>query len=188
MGRIGDIIRIGLDDVVTSDVDVLQRLAGPKSPYTRSSWYGAAKFQKRRDTLFSMSDESLHAKLRNSLSQGYSGSGFMESGVESTISRLLDLIERKFVSTASEYKPMDVAVIVHLFAIDVIGEVTFGAHFGYLDEGQDIFGFLKWNEANTITFAFVAVFPWLSKILHSSWIPDILPKEHDAVGLGPFIR
>lgn len=112
----------------------------------------------------------------------------MESGIDLTIRRLLDLVERKYNSTASEYKPMDVALIIHLFAIDVVGEVTFGIHFGHLDEGEDRFGFLDWNKGNAAILGVVAVLPWLSKIVHSSWIPDILPKEDDATGLGPFIR
>lgn len=185
--KTGDLVRIGPNEVLTSDISVLQRLSALKSPYTRGPWYDTFQFVKGQRNLFSTTNEKAHTVLRNKLGPGYAGSDIMESGVDLTISRLLQLIDRKYLCTDTQYRPMDFAFIAHLFAIDVIGEVTFGKPFGFLDEGVDNFGFLKWNEANMPIFMTVATLPWLAKIVHFSWFPDVLPKETDTVGLGRFI-
>lgn len=112
----------------------------------------------------------------------------MEEAVDRQITRLLNLIEKKFVSDgASGYKPMDFAAITHLFALDIIGDVTFGKAFGFLDEGDDFYGFLKWNEDFFSVAATSAVLPTLARVMQVWPFSEALPKATDPAGLGKFI-
>lgn len=173
---------------MTSDIDVLRRMTSAKSPYSRGPWYSTFRFMPGQDHVFSTRDEARHTALKTRLGPGYAGTDVMEAAVDAQVRRFVALIDRKYVSTAREYRPVDFAVITHLFAMDVIGEVTYGGAFGFLDEGRDVFGFLKWNDEVLVTLVVVSTLPWLVKIVHSWPFTLFLPKETDKVGLGRFIR
>jgi hypothetical protein len=62
---------------------------------------------------------------------------------------------------------MDFAIITHLYALDAVGEFTFGKPYGFLDDCEDLFGYLKWNEdffPSAMTFS---TLPFLSKIFQT---------------------
>jgi hypothetical protein len=111
----------------------------------------------------------------------------MEACVERQVVRLLGLVDRKFVSRGRAYRPVDAAVLMHYFAMDVIGAVSYGQEFGFLDEGVDIFEYLKWNDQVLVGLVLVSALPWLAKVAHTWPFSMALPKEGDAIGLGRFI-
>lgn len=71
-GLIGSLVRIGPNDLVTDDPEILRRMMGVRSPYTRGPWYDAMRFDPARDNLLSMRDDEAHTKLRNKMAAGVS--------------------------------------------------------------------------------------------------------------------
>jgi hypothetical protein len=113
----------------------------------------------------------------------------MEDSVERQVLRLISLIERKFVTKdTSSIITMNLAAITHFFALDVIGDSTFGDAFGFLDEGHDHYGFLKWNEDFFSVAATSATLPDLARIMQFWPFSEALLKATDPVGLGRFLR
>lgn len=105
------------------------------------------------------------------------------------LNRLVDLINKKFVSNGSaNQKPMDFAAATHLFALDIIGDLTFGKAFGFLDEGDDTYGFIKWNEDFLLASITAAVLPTVARIVEWWPLSELLPKATDPTGLGKFIK
>jgi hypothetical protein len=51
---------------------------------------------------------------------------------------LIDLIERKYVSTAIKSAPMDLGEKINFFSLHTIGEVAYSKPFGALGKDQDI--------------------------------------------------
>ncbi|EON98757.1 putative pisatin demethylase protein [Phaeoacremonium minimum UCRPA7] len=151
--KYGSLARIGPNELVTDDPEVLRKMMGVRSAYTRGPWYDAMRFDPTKDNLFSMRDEVAHTKLRGKMTAGYSGkeNESMESTVEVQIARLVDLIESRYISSDLVYNPMDFAQKGQYFTLDVISALAFGDPFGYLEEDDDVFNYIK------ITSSFIPI-------------------------------
>jgi len=83
--RLGSLARIGPNDLVTSDPDVLRKIMSVRSAYTRGpckspppmsfvslnqEGYDAWKLEAGKANLFCMRDEAAHIKLRNRMTAG----------------------------------------------------------------------------------------------------------------------
>ena len=111
----------------------------------------------------------------------------MESSIEVVIARLVDLIERKYLSTAKEYRPMDLAQKGQFFTLDVISELAFGQAFGYLDQDDDVYDYIKITNSFIPVMLVLANVPALARLLQSRWFRGLMPKESDKLGFGAFI-
>lgn len=98
------------------------------------------------------------------------------------------IIDEQYVVKAGEDKPMDLAVITQFLALDIVGDMTFGKPFGFLDEGKDIFGWIKWNEGFFPIASTCATFPFLATTVQTWPFSEALPKSTDKEGLGCFIK
>ena len=54
--------------------------------------------------------------------------------MDSCISKLLE----KMTQAAHENAPVDMSLLLHLFAFDCLGEINTSKQFGFLDSGQDV--------------------------------------------------
>jgi hypothetical protein len=111
----------------------------------------------------------------------------MESTIEAHISRLVELIETKYISTTNEYRPMDLAQKVQYFTLDVISDLSFGEAFGYLRQDGDVFDYIKITGSFIPIMLILANVPVLANILHSRVFRGLFPKDSDKVGFGAFI-
>jgi len=66
----GSLVRIGPNDLVTDDADILRRMNALRSPYVRSDWYNATAFSHELNHAFCETDERRHNELRNKLIPG----------------------------------------------------------------------------------------------------------------------
>jgi hypothetical protein len=66
----GSRARIGPNDPVTNDPDILRRMLAVRSLYTRGLWYDAIRFDPARDNLLSMRDEDAYTSLRSKMAAG----------------------------------------------------------------------------------------------------------------------
>ncbi|KAM0811468.1 putative Pisatin demethylase [Seiridium cardinale] len=120
----------------------------------------------------------------------YNGMTVAEQSIDRQLLRFIDLIERKFLSNEDGhlYKPVDFALITHLYSMDVVGDWTFGKPFGFLEDGIDIYGYIAWNEGFFPFVTMASTFPFLSKVLQTWPFSELLPKPTDSIGLGRFMK
>lgn len=111
-----------------------------------------------------------------------------ESGIDRQILEFIDLLDRKYVSTASETRSFDLSEKTQFFALDVIGDISLGKAFGYLAKDEDLFNYNQINESSLPVMNVVSVLPWLTHIIHRWPLSLILPKEGDQVGFGRLMR
>ncbi|KAF2734130.1 cytochrome P450 [Polyplosphaeria fusca] len=185
----GSLARIGPNELVTDDPDVLRRINAVRSAYTRGPWYNAMKFEPGRDNLFSMRDDAAHTRLRNRMAAGYSGkeNESMEGTIETQIAKLVELIQKKYISAAEGYQPMDFAQKAQYFTLDVISALAFGQAFGYMEHDDDPFDYIQITKAYIPFMLVLANVPSLADLLHSRFFRSALPKESDKLGFGAFI-
>jgi len=63
--KYGSIARIGPNELVTNDPDVLRRMSAVRSLYTRGEWYDGARLEPEHDSMFSERNEERHNMLRS---------------------------------------------------------------------------------------------------------------------------
>ncbi|KAK3348834.1 cytochrome P450 [Lasiosphaeria hispida] len=187
--KYGSLARIGPNELVTDDPELLRRMMAVRSAYTRGPWYDALRFDPTRDNLLSQRDDVAHNQLRAKMAAGYAGKEnlSMEATIETQISKLIHLIETKYLSTTSEYRPMDLAQKVQYFTLDVISDLAFGSAFGYLTQDGDVFDYIKITTSVIPVMLVLANIPSLANLLQSRLFRGLLPKETDALGFGAFI-
>lgn len=66
----GHLVRIGPNQLVTDDPDVLRHLWAVRSPYKKGPFYEAVRFNPERDNLVSLRDDQAHAVLRAKMAAG----------------------------------------------------------------------------------------------------------------------
>ncbi|KAI4866921.1 cytochrome P450 [Hypoxylon rubiginosum] len=166
-------LRIGPNDLLVSSPAMVRHMNSVRSPYLRSNWYRAQRIDPYRDNLLSLSDTAQHDKLKARLAAGYSGkeNPAIETGVDEQLERLVALIKRKYISTASEFCPLDLAPTTMFFAVDTISRIAFGKAFGNLDEDRDIYSFHKFAEVSSMKGSAFAEIPWLGKMF---FFPPVL--------------
>ncbi|KAL2157261.1 hypothetical protein VTH06DRAFT_6301 [Thermothelomyces fergusii] len=185
----GSLVRVGPNEVITDDPDVLRRIMAVRSPYIRGPWYEAFRVDPSKDNVLTMREDSAHAARRAKILPGYSGKEnlSMESSIDTQIARLIELIETKYLSTKEVYRPMDWGVKAQYFTLDVIGDLAWGQPMGFLERDADVFDYIKITTASATAMMIVATYPTLARILQSRILRFLLPKDTDQVGLGALI-
>ncbi|KAG2027589.1 hypothetical protein GB937_000028 [Aspergillus fischeri] len=153
------------------------------------NWYKAVRLNSEVDNVLSVIDNKEHHRLRSHLMPGYGGKGIAneEQLVDQQITKLVALIEQRYISTQTDLRPCDLARTMQYLTQDVITAVGFGKPAGYLEANSDIHGILETSEALHRPVHMVTLLPTLRKILESRLLKPFHPKPHDQSGVGRFL-
>lgn len=90
--KYGPLARIGPNDLITDDPDIIRRMSAARSTYRRSGWYGAMKLNPYEESMFSLRDTTTHDKLKHRCAAGYAGkeNPTIESGVDFGIAGFIE--------------------------------------------------------------------------------------------------
>jgi hypothetical protein len=192
--------------VITDDPQVLRKICGVRSPYTKSSWYKAWRAIPGQDSVFTMTNDAEHqerkAKVAPAVSACVNSHGLstmsnyriqygvkdvepIEKGIDIHVAKLVDLIDRKYITTGSDdYRALDFTRTAQFVALDIISELAWGQAFGFLDQDEDLHDYLKlFDEFFPVMTAIVAIpgLPWLMQ----QWpFSKMSPKPVDKAGFG----
>jgi hypothetical protein len=111
----------------------------------------------------------------------------MEGTIERNIAKFIELIEQKYISTGTEYRPMDLAAKCQYFTMDVISDLAFGEPFGFLDQDGDVYDYIKIIESFLPIVITVGTVPSLVRLYQSRLLRGLFPKDTDKLGFGAFI-
>lgn len=182
----GPLVRIAPDWVVTSDPAEIRRIWSLHSGYSRSPWYRGLRFDPGKDTIITASDNKEHGRVRAHLLPGYQGRGLEdpEPVVDAQLAKFISLIERKYISSPTALRPLDMSNAMQFLTQDIISAIEFGAPFGYLDADADMYGIIAIFEGLLGSVMVMALFPWLVKLLSLPVVRPLLPKPTDPRGPG----
>ncbi|KAK0388572.1 hypothetical protein NLU13_4815 [Sarocladium strictum] len=178
----GSIARIGPNDIITSDPELMKHVLAVRTEYRRSSWYDGMRFNPARDNCLSWRDEDMHMNLRSKMAAGYSGREIenLEAKIDENIAAWMNLLD----SYVAKDQPFDLGLKAQYFTLDVISHIAFGKPFGFIETDSDVYDYIKTTE-ETVPMAMVTtVLPWLAKLLRSPIFKAVLPSERDPLGFG----
>lgn len=108
----------------------------------------------------------------------------MEKDIDDRLLELFELIERKYVSTDSDFRPMDLSRIMTFFTLDVISVIAFGQKFGFIETDSDPFGYIANLQEFLPAIIVFGAYTELQKILRLPLFQAMMPKSTDKRGLG----
>ncbi|KAI5456019.1 benzoate 4-monooxygenase cytochrome P450 [Mariannaea sp. PMI_226] len=187
--KYGPIARIAPNYIVCGDPEEVRRMWSVRSQFDRAAWFKGFRLDPPRDCSLSMRGGAPHAALRSKLSPGYSGrdvSGLHES-IDDGIARFVRLIEEKYLSTDTEYRPVDFARKAQYLMLDLMSKIAFGEAFGFMDRDGDLYDYLSMTETSLPMLQMFSLIPWLIDLLQSPFFKAFMPSERDAVGIGPIM-
>ncbi|KAM7207839.1 Pisatin demethylase 13 [Naviculisporaceae sp. PSN 640] len=184
--KYGPLVRVGPSEVMFSDPDTFKRVNGARSQYTRGPFFEVLRAQPGKDHISSTRSEQRHKELRGKMGPGYAGQqnhGF-EKSLDNVISLFIELLERKYISTDKEYRPVDFSNIASYFTMDVISEIAYGEPFGHLKQDKDVLGYIEQQKASLPVLIILGSMPGLMKLFDHWPFTLLLPSEADKFGLG----
>lgn len=98
------------------------------------------------------------------------------------------LINDRYCSTASDYRPLQFFEKVSYFTLDVIGDVSFGEAFGYLSQDQDLYRYHEIHDSSLPAMNIMSTMPWLARYAQAWPFSKLMPNEHDQIGFGRLMR
>lgn len=185
----GPLVRIGSNTLLTCDPNLLRKMLAVRTPYKRADWYIGMRLDPSRDNIVSQRDDVKHSILKAKMAAGYSGKEVenLEKSIDQNVISWVDLIGRKYLSTNSEFKPLDFGRTTTYFTLDTISSIAFGNPLGDLATDSDVHKYIAMTEKAVPVIILVTVIPWLSKLLQSSIMKRFLPTGKDKLGLGRII-
>ncbi|KAK1997896.1 cytochrome P450 [Colletotrichum falcatum] len=180
--KYGSLARVGPNDLLNDDPELLKRMLAVRSEYRRSDWYDGMRFNPVKNNVLSSRDEDEHSKLRSKMAAGYSGREVenLENKIDQNLSRLFRLIER-YIDAG---KPFDFGRKAQFFTLDVISDLAFGKPFGFVETDSDVYEYIKTTEESLPMFIATTVYPWVIRLFASPLFRALLPSEKDRLGFG----
>ncbi|EON98242.1 putative cytochrome p450 protein [Phaeoacremonium minimum UCRPA7] len=162
-------------------------MSAARSTYARSTWYRAMRLDPYHDTMGSVRDVDIHDALKTKTAAGYAGkeNPALESGIDSQVKALVNLLKKKYLSSSEKLRPADFGKIGQYFTLDTLTSVAFGEPFGFLTKDGDVHQYIKTTEDLVNLIPTFAEIPWLQRIFLSDWMLRLIgPKETDDKGVG----
>ncbi|KAE8443237.1 hypothetical protein EG329_002105 [Mollisiaceae sp. DMI_Dod_QoI] len=184
--KYGPLARIGPNDIITTDINLIHRIQAARSPYGRSNWYRGFRLAPRIDNVLSQTDDKLHTKRRAQLSPGFSLKN-QEAIIDSHVTKLISLIKNKYLSNEKESKVVDLAQKLQFFALDVVMDIATGSPFEDLIHDEDRYEYLKSTADSLPTIAMVSSVPWAGKLLQSKYIAPLIAPSASEYGIGKIV-
>ncbi|TLD31295.1 hypothetical protein PspLS_01879 [Pyricularia sp. CBS 133598] len=189
------LVRIGPNELMTDDPEIIRRISAARSGYVRDTWYITGRFNPYHDNMFTVLEPKAHKQFKSRTLHAYSGRELpdFEAGIDEQVQTLVDTLRRKYAapatgSTAGRRQQgalVDLGPISCYFTMDVITRLGFGQEFGYLQSETDLYNFLGgvrdlWPRMSTS-----ADIPWIRNVLFSKFFLKLLgPGPKDKEGFG----
>ncbi|KAI1336067.1 BcABA1, cytochrome P450 monooxygenase [Xylariaceae sp. FL0016] len=190
------LVRVGPNELSTSDPEVLRKINGARSTYERDPWYLAARFDPHHDNVFTLLRAGPHDRFKARIAGAYGGreTPALEPGIDLQIRALVDLLQRRCACDdgppssekgAKSFTLVEFAELSSYFSMDVITKAAFGEEFGYLKTDSDIYGFLAGVRETWPALAVALDWPALRAVLFSKpYLRWFGAKTTDVGGLG----
>uniref|UniRef100_A0A093Y5K2 Pisatin demethylase n=1 Tax=Talaromyces marneffei PM1 TaxID=1077442 RepID=A0A093Y5K2_TALMA len=162
--KYGPVVRIAPNVYSIDDPGCAKTLYGHGSKFVKASWYSAwMPLDINKASLFGDTDPHHHALQRRKFASSYSMTSLV--GYEPFVNNCTKVFTNRLSEIAKLDETIDLAHWFQCYAFDVIGKITFGRRFGFLDYSTrtDVFDAI---DTRNLYSTFVGLFPsWLHRML-----------------------
>jgi cytochrome P450 len=137
-------------------------LLGHHNALDKSKYYYAFG-DPSRSNLFTETNNQNHAKLRRPVAQLYSNNNLLS--YEPFVDTCNDILLKRLREYSWTGKRLDVRELMQYYAFDVIGEITLGSRFGFMEEDGDKRGIITAIDDGLTLGAKIGLFPEVFGIL-----------------------
>ncbi|RAL17642.1 cytochrome P450 [Aspergillus homomorphus CBS 101889] len=157
----GSIIRVAPNHYSLNDPECLKTVYGLGSKYIKSTWYDG--WNMRDDTtltsLFTERDPKRHAANRRKVANMYTMTAM--TAYEPFVDSCIDLLRKQLDRASSSLSVFDLGHWSQCYAFDVIGEITFGERFGFLDQMLDVNNIIATLDTGLGASSYIGLYIWL---------------------------
>lgn len=89
----------------------------------------------------------------------------MENNVNALVWQLIQLIKRKYLSTPTTYRRFDLAQAIQYFTLDVITSLSMTEPFGFIENDQDMYEYIKHYRGMLPQMQFMTSVPLLNRLM-----------------------
>ncbi|KAJ5646284.1 hypothetical protein N7490_002656 [Penicillium lividum] len=154
--KYGPVVRISPDHYSLSDISAIKIVYGTGSKFPKSAWYDGWKHPQQWN-VFSDRDMKRHSETRKKFTSLYSMSSVVS--YEPFVNRCIDIFFQRLDDFADREHVFDLGHWFQCYAFDVIGDITFGQRFGFLDRGDDIDGAINAVHHATVYGTLIGIYP-----------------------------
>ncbi len=187
-------IRIGPNELLTSDPSAIRRANAARTLYRRSAWYKMSTVDPYDDAMLNVLDGATHDRIKAQTAPGYAGKDNpgLEGEVDSVLGEMVGRIREKYANRKSgggEGKPLfDLASMAQYFTLDSISKVAFGEEFGLVRAERDVYGHIGMLYKMAPAAVTIAAVPYFRAVMGSKVVLALLgPKTTDKRGFGPML-
>ncbi|KAF3010136.1 hypothetical protein E8E14_004761 [Neopestalotiopsis sp. 37M] len=179
--KYGPVVVLAPDFVSLSDPAEIKAIGGVRSPWGRSMNYQAFRFSPGPggDSVLSMRDDRLHARMRAKLMPGYAGRTVegVEQMVDKHVAQLVDIVSTRYVTTPGEtYRPCDLSLLAQYLTIDVITSFAFQESFACMERDADFHGYLESVGKSVKYLLSFSCFPVAGYLMGFAALDNIFPE------------
>ncbi|KAJ5294898.1 cytochrome P450 pisatin demethylase [Penicillium antarcticum] len=157
----GPIVRVAPNFYSISDHTATKLIYGHGSKYQKSDWYDAWNFSGdlSKTNLFSERSSKKHADERKKVASLYSMTSLV--AYEPFVDNCIEILKQRLDEFASTGRLIDMGHWLQCYAFDVIGKITFGDRFGFLDAGNDVGNMIEFLDDSFTVCSYFGPYVWL---------------------------
>ncbi|KAI1343777.1 cytochrome P450 [Xylariaceae sp. FL0016] len=183
--KYGPVIRITPTMLLVSEAakmpEIYHRTAHKTQHYITGS-FGA------EESVFNMQDPKVHARFRkiSAAPYGFTNVKKMEPLMDALIRRWTAQLDARFADTGEDF---DFAPWSVYLAYDIIGDIGFGAPFGFVEQGRDVDGLMRGFHDGTLAFGLLArLYPFTNWVKGTFLGKYLVANAEQDTGVGVLMR
>ncbi|KAK1992154.1 cytochrome P450 [Colletotrichum falcatum] len=138
----GPVVRYGPDRYSIKDLQASKIIYGHGSAFIKSSLYRSYSPPGEQDwNMFAVENPKVHSQLRRQLQSAYSLTALIS--YEPYVNECARILKQRLEEVSVAGLPINLGHWLQCYAFDVIGFITYGARFGFLDQGEDVHGIIS---------------------------------------------
>ncbi|OJJ39814.1 hypothetical protein ASPWEDRAFT_25610 [Aspergillus wentii DTO 134E9] len=177
----GSVVRIGPNCLSLSDPNLIRVVYTTRSPWKKSDMYRPNDVLiegHRISNLFNTPDEDWHNQNIRPIRGLWSMTKVLEYEplIDETLGKLVQKLAAKFADGPNAGTVCPADDWIGYFAWDVTANISFGRHYGFIDQEQDVNNLITDSTKGLIYFAPVSQIPWIDSLLDKNPLVRIGPK------------
>ena len=168
--KYGEVVRIGPNTLSFSHLDAIQDIYGVDKHFPKAQYYyvAAATVNGRvTPSLFSSIDTAWHDNLRRAIQPAFNLTTLVqyEPFVSNNIKTFIEQLDQRFANKVGYDGIVDLPSWMHWYAFDVIGELTYGHAYGFLESASDVDNIIAKTRKFLVYLQSYGQVPWLDDVL-----------------------